>query len=368
MRVVIPIVATWVAQAYARCIPEMVLNAAEKEAFTTSRCSTSSGNNMVARSAPPMNDDDSGNGGTAFSYPFVTLAVVAVAVFVLIVVLIAVRMTIWNRRAQRRAHEMNDEQYIPSYPMQLPQDPMQPPPLLEKTVSPVAPKDPSTLTPASAADWSALQPVSVCFDKETSNRIHTTLNAPPGITDPWTRDCMPANAQVTCLVSLPTSRTVFPARLRRRHTKEAKSSVFTPFFSGESDAHQSYECDLSSDLSHQQKRPASLYSRASVKELSDARRDAYFEDMEKQAERGESGLAPPPPMARENSRVSMPSTYEQDNEDNEHVGIFAFGSVVLPINKAASKNASPGGSANVTKADVMGIIDQTHRVQGPMKM
>ncbi|WFC95207.1 hypothetical protein MBRA1_001854 [Malassezia brasiliensis] len=313
----------------------------------------------------PGPSDDPPSSGPIFSYPFITLAVVAVAVFVLITILVAVRMTVWNRRARQRMLDMNEEYFVPHpfAPQRLAVDPIKPPPILEKKIASVGTHHRLPFTHATA-DWSTLQPVSVCFDQETSNAIRAAHDSQ----DP--NEPMSPKVQVTCLVSLPTARTVFPDRLRRRPLKDVKASIINPLFEG-IHGRPSYEGDLTGDLSHGPsiKRPNSVYSRISTKEASDARRDAYFENMEKEAQLGDSGLAPPrPELSRRNSRTSMATDNETKEGDVEHVGIFAFGSVVLPVIKGKGKELFLEKNGRLKRSDVMTLMEHTQRVQSPTKL
>lgn len=331
-------------------------------ATVTPSGATGSAASPTSSSAPV---DPSGGGSSIFSYPFVTLAVVAVGVFVLVVIAIAVRLSIWNRRSQSGQYAQGDGMYMPpnlfsSVPAV---DPVQPPVLLEKTVAPHA-FDATKPVTAQAPDWAAIQPVSVCFDRDSSNRIRTSLNAPQGANDPTSDEPLVGSAQVTCLVSLPTSRTVFPARLRKRSGKDQKWSSFNPLFQG---PQTGYAGDLTGDLSRtgSLKRAPSIASRMSAKETSDARRDAYFQTMEREASEG--GLAPPrPPLTRNDSHNSVGPTEHAPVDDDEHVGIFAFGSVILPIHKSRTTGFSEKNSS-LTKADLLALMDQAHNVQGPVK-
>ena len=313
----------------------------------------------------PRNDDDS---APVFSYPFVTLAVVAVAVFVLIVILVIVRMMVWNRRARQQAQNPNmDEEdgvYPPAFaPAPPPPDPIKPPPILEKVISPLSAPSRAHV-PHVRGDWNMLQPVSVCFDRPASDHLRSTIRELARARELATQESLATQAQVTCLISLPTARTTFPDRLRRR-PKEARSSLFTPLFNG-GDGRPSYESELTGDLSHGHslKRAASVHSRASAKEMSDARRDAYFEHLERDAKPDVGGLAPPQPeLSRRNSRVSMRSA--ADEGDVDHVGIFAFGSAVFPITKAPGRDAEK--HAPPTKADLSSLFERAQRVEAPTK-
>lgn len=313
---------------------------------------------------PAPSNDPSSSGGPVFSYPFITLAVVAVAVFVLITILIAVRMTVWNRRSRQHMLDMNEEYFPHPFAPQRPvMDPIKPPPILEKKIAPVGTHHRLPFTHATA-DWSTLQPVSVCFDHETSDAIRASPNSKQDPNEP-----ISPKVQVTCLVSLPTARTAFPDRLRRRPLKDVKASIINPLFQGVH-GRPSYEGDLTGDLSRGPsiKRAGSIHSRMSTKEASDARRDAYFENMEKEAQLGGPGLAPPKPdLSRRNSRSSMATDNEAKEGDMEHVGIFAFGSVVLPVTKSKGKELFSEKNGHLKRLDVMALMEHTQRIQSPTK-
>ncbi|WFC99207.1 hypothetical protein MYAM1_001951 [Malassezia yamatoensis] len=341
----------------------------ESSAFKTFVRRQSPSSSSASASGSASGDLTPGGTGEIFSYPFITLAVVAVAVFVLIGILIAVRMTIWNRRARMNSMD-SDNGFASSMPFSaasLPPDPIQPPPILKKKVVEVPQAVASPTGPY--CDWSLLQPVSVCFDKQTSESIHATINPTAGSETQtnWTPDL--AQVQVTLLISLPTSRTTFPARLRRRNTRDLKSNIFSPLFNGSS-VRPSYEADLTGDLSNptMSKRPVSVHSRASVKELSDARRDAYFENLEKEAQPDESGFAPPQPnLTRPSSRSSLRTEHVNNDAPLDSVGIFAFGSAIMPIHPTPNNDSTLENAPITTKAEIMSLLDHGSRLQNPTK-
>ncbi|WFD43297.1 hypothetical protein MPSI1_001958 [Malassezia psittaci] len=341
----------------------------ESSAFETLARRQSASSSSASASGSSTDLTPGSGSGEIFSYPFITLAVVAVAVFVLIGILIAVRMTIWNRRARMNSMDPDNE-FVSSMPFSaasLPPDPIQPPPILKKKV--VEASQPVTSPTTAYCDWSLLQPVSVCFDKQTSEAIHATINPSAGSESQanWTPDL--AQVQVTLLISLPTSRTTFPARLRRRSTRDSKSNIFSPLFNGAS-VRPSYEADLTGDLSNptMSKRPVSVHSRASAKEMSDARRDAYFENLEKEAQPDESGLAPPRPnLTRPSSRSSLRTEHANNDASLDLVGIFAFGSAIMPIHPTPNNESTLENAPILTKSDIMSLLDHGSRLQNPAK-
>src|SRR5699024_6565993 len=126
---------------------------------------------LMRRQSPSSSHggDNGENEGVPFRTPFLTFAIVAVAVFVVIIFLIVLRLMVWNRRA-RMYPDMVGGGYAffarPSLPLS---DMVSPPPLLEKTVSACHPASHiHNMQNAPPVNWAAIQPVSVSFDEHVS--------------------------------------------------------------------------------------------------------------------------------------------------------------------------------------------------------
>ncbi|WFD06452.1 hypothetical protein MVES1_001797 [Malassezia vespertilionis] len=311
---------------------------------------------VVRRQEPSpsdRNNRDNDDGKVPFRAPFLTFAIVAVAVFLLIIFLIVLRILVWNRRARLRNNQLEARPFF-THAHITPQDRTAPPPLLEKTAVSCYSESPgSGAAGVPIANWSAIQPLSVCFDEKVTAAMRPALESrKEREEDLGTKEMPPdepvdAHVQLTCLVAFPTEHTVFPDHLRsRRHGNGARSYLSKP-------EHLSLGGDRTGDFSGAQstpKRAGSIHSQMSIKELGEARRAAYFDHLvnnehgmpdQESATHLQSMRASmvressrPADLSRQNSqRVPMSHATDTgvDDDTDEFVGIFAFGSKVLPV-------------------------------------
>ncbi|WFD30970.1 hypothetical protein MSPP1_001996 [Malassezia sp. CBS 17886] len=290
------------------------------------------------RVQPVQYDQGSAGTGHKFNASFIVFAVVAVAVFILIVVMVVGRMVLWQRRYGRLEPTERPALFAQG---QRAADPIPPPEMMKKTTAPVSSADDAR------GGWSSVQPAAVTLDKTASSRVaalreqghSASSRLPPAVSEAP----LAASVQVTYLVSLPSPGTPFPEHLRRRNRSSADANTSRDF-----------SVDLTRSES-QGKRSASIRSRASIRDLSEVRRSAYLHTLENDAP-----VTAPPPAHVDGAAVdgtvvgrmsAAPGKNQVDcDDDQDSVGPMAFGTVVLPVQRAYAPLQDKGNASDPARA------------------
>ena len=291
--------------------------------------------------------NSSGGGGT--TAPFIIFVIIAVGLVLSVVIMIVVRITYWKRHGDDMSQHPSSVVYAP---FAVPKDNVSPPPIYEKKI--VLPSD-----GASLPQWQMLQPLSVSLNKAASEYIRINAHAPESLLRKHQSDPVPFTTQVqtSFFISLPSQHSCFPDRLR--------APFAAPRHPLAGDTRTSMELELSHDLSTFSVKPSrapSVHSKQSVKEVGDARRDAFFSQLE-----GQGGTT----LGFQNTVRSRSSALEQQNQevldrralhmedqaDDGEIGAFAIGTRNFFV-------ATPESKSKLSKNELFNLAAHAETVHG----
>jgi len=299
-------------------------------------------------------EDSDGGNGARFASPFLTFAVVAIAVIVALLVMVFTRVVFIQRRANLAQVEPTSGPVI----YQEPKDYV--PPIFERRLS-------------TAADlgmhesWDSLQPLSVAFDRDISAHVRSSESGPETATSAVGPQQPPVGSvQATFLVSLPTPSMKFPAHLRRRgqpHGMQTSANDGLPYVNARSSSEKNTAMDMSHNVTDKLRRSASFRSALSGKELGDARREAFLNQMEMTATGGV--LPRRTPSVRSNLSNTNQAVLDRHDtlthEDDEAIGSFALGSLAMNVRQTLVEKA--GSQVPLTSDELTKIIHHAQLVR-----
>ena len=299
-------------------------------------------------------DDSDGGNGARFASPFLTFAVVAIAVIVALLVMVFTRVVFIQRRANLAQIEPTSGPVI----YQEPKDYV--PPIFERRLSAAA--DLGT-----HASWDNLQPLSVAFDRDISAHVRSSESVQEMSTSAIGPQQPPAGSvQATFLVSLPTPSMKFPAHLRRRspsHGMKTSEIDGLTYVNARNSTEKNTTMDMSDNVTDKLRRSASFRSALSGKELGNARREAFLNQMEVTATGGV--LPRRVPSVRSNLSSTNQAVLDRHDtlthEDDEAIGSFALGSLAMNVRQTLVEKA--GSHIPLTSDELTNIIHHAQLVR-----
>lgn len=300
-----------------------------------------------------VRDDTKVDGNdNGFHLPFLTFAIIAIAVVVALLGMVILRIFVLQRRFNTNVPRESASSVVYNIPTE------NPPPIYEHKVS-VASDTNTNLS------WNELQPISVAFDRSVTS--HVRLDASKKADTSRVQRLKPPNAsvQTTFLVSLPTpTRTVFPPQLRRRASNIQKKSMEPGLHSQRS--RNSLEKGVTGDAHDISQKPQyapSIRSNASQKEQGDARREAFFHNMHPSFT-GSTGLSHSQSVRMNLSNANQAILNRHDtttDNDEEVIGAVALGSMSMQVKEPME--GKDDSCVSLTKEKLSGILRHAEQVR-----
>lgn len=307
------------------------------------------GNGFQVRDDPRVDEDNNGKG---FHLPFLTFAVIAIAVVIGLLGMVILRIFVLQRRYNTNIPQETASSVVYNIPTE------NPPPIYEHKV--LVASDTNT-----KLSWNDLQPISVAFDRAVTSNVR--LDARGKADTSQVQGLKPPNAsvQTTFIVGLPTpAQTVFPPRLRRRSSHVHKKSMETDFPSQRS--RMFLKKDAAGDADDFSQKPQyapSIHSNLSQKEQGDARREAYFYNLDSSSN-GNSGLEHSQSVRMNLSHSNQAILNRHDtaiDNDEEVIGAIALGTMSMQV-KEPMENKDDS-CVPLTKEKLSGILHHAKKVR-----
>lgn len=292
--------------------------------------------------------DDNGRG---FHLPFLTFAVIAIAVVIGLLGMVILRIFV----LQRRYSTNMPQETVPSAVYNIPTE--NPPPIYEYKV--LTASDTNT-----KLSWNDLQPISVAFDRTITSNVRLDACGKSATSQVQSLKPPDASVQTTFIVGLPTpAQTVFPPRLRRRSSNIHEKGVETDLPRRRS--RMSLKKDAAGDaddLSQKPQNAPSIHSNLSQKEQGDARREAYFLNLG--SSNGDSGLDYSQSVRLNLSHANQAILNRHDttiDNDEEVIGAIALGTMSMQV-KEPMENKDDS-CVPLTKDTLSGILHHAKKVR-----